>query len=181
MSATMRVTDFTANSKLFPEIPPVINVDARQFPVTVHFNKKTTLSDYVDEAFKKVSKIHQRLPPGCILVFLTGQDEIRMLSNKLYERFPTESNDLSRSNDSWNPRVKCSAKNMDVEIEDVDIEQEPDIQEPLNMDETMENSEESDFENDRVDDSSNNTTRNPLHVLPLFSLLPVRDQLRVFQ
>lgn len=181
MSATLRVTDFTANSRLFHEPPPVINVDARQFGVTVHFNKKTTLSNYVGEAFTKVSKIHQRLPPGGILVFLTGQDEIRMLSNKLYERFPPESKDPSRSNDIWNVRVKCSAKNMDVEIEDVDIEQEPDSRKALKMDETMENSEDSDFEDDQVDDFSNHTTRNPLHVLPLFSLLPVRDQLQVFQ
>src|SRR5208282_2608966 len=160
MSATMRVTDFTANSRLFPEPPPVINVDARQFPVTVHFNKKTAVSDYVDEAFKKVSKIHQRLPPGGILVFLTGQDEIRMLSNELRERFPTESKDSTRSDKSWNPRVKCSAKNMDVEIEDVDIEQDPDTQDDEKMDDPVESTEESDSDEDQGDDFSNKTTNN---------------------
>ena len=181
MSATMRVTDFTANNRLFPEPPPVINVDARQFPVAVHFNKKTALFDYVDEAFKKVSNIHQRLPPGGILVFLTGQDEIRMLSNKLHERFSTESKNSSRSDKSWNPRVKCSAKNMDVEIEDVDIERDPDNQEPERMDDSVDSSAESDFDKDQDDDFSKKTISNPLHVLPLFSLLPVAEQLQVFQ
>lgn len=181
MSATMRVTDFTANNRLFPEPPPVINVDARQFPVTVHFSKKTALLDYVDEAFKKVSKIHQKLPPGGILVFLTGQDEIRMLGNKLCERFPTNSKDSSRTDKNWNPRVKCSAKNMDVEIEDVDIEQDLNNQEAKKMDDPAESSAESDFEEDQDDDFSNKATNNPLHILPLFSLLPVAEQLQVFQ
>ncbi|KAG7263929.1 hypothetical protein CRUP_029269 [Coryphaenoides rupestris] len=36
MSATLRVEDFTDNKKLFPSPPPVIRVDARQFPAEVH-------------------------------------------------------------------------------------------------------------------------------------------------
>jgi ATP-dependent RNA helicase DHX37/DHR1 len=40
MSATLRVTDFTENARLFRSgPPPVINVESRQFPVTIHFNK----------------------------------------------------------------------------------------------------------------------------------------------
>ncbi len=36
MSATLRVEDFTNNRSLFPDsIPPVINIDARQFPVSI--------------------------------------------------------------------------------------------------------------------------------------------------
>jgi ATP-dependent RNA helicase DHX37/DHR1 len=179
MSATMRVTDFTANARLFPEPPPVVNVDARQFPVTVHFSKKTALANYVDEACKKVTKIHQRLPPGGILVFLTGQDEIRMLSNKLRERFPINSKTVTDEKE-WNPRVKCSAKNMDVEVEDVDIEQNTDVETRPTLDDGDETSDESDFEGFAAQ-PTDQSTNNPLHVLPLFSLLPVRDQLRVFQ
>ncbi|KAG9315882.1 P-loop containing nucleoside triphosphate hydrolase protein [Chiua virens] len=75
MSATLRVTDFAENKLLFPSAPPVINVSARQHPVTIHFNRRTS-SDYVKEAIKKTAKIHSRLPPGGILIFLTGQNEI---------------------------------------------------------------------------------------------------------
>lgn len=88
MSATLRVTDFTENKTLFSKPPPVINVDARQFPVSIHFNKRTP-DDYVGEAFKKVSKIHDRLPAGGILVFLTGQSEITHLCKLLRRKYPS--------------------------------------------------------------------------------------------
>lgn len=87
MSATLRVSDFTENKTLFPVIPPVINVNARQYPVAVHFNKKTPL-DHVGEAYKKITKIHERLPNGGILVFLTGQNEINQLCKQLRKRYP---------------------------------------------------------------------------------------------
>lgn len=53
MSATLRVEDFRDNKRLFPDPPPAISVDGRQYPVTIHFNKRT-LDDYVTEAYKKV-------------------------------------------------------------------------------------------------------------------------------
>ena len=54
MSATLRVEDFTENRRLFKAIPPVVKVDSRQFPVTIHFNKRTPLEGYLNEAYKKV-------------------------------------------------------------------------------------------------------------------------------
>ena len=54
MSATLRVTDFTENTALFPTPPPVISATSRQHPVTVHFSKQTELYDYLGETFKKV-------------------------------------------------------------------------------------------------------------------------------
>jgi ATP-dependent RNA helicase DHX37/DHR1 len=177
MSATMRVTDFTANSRLFPTPPPVINVDARQFSVSVHFNKRTAVENYVDEAFKKVSKIHQQLPPGGILVFLTGQDEIRNMCNQLRESFPVKSKVRLGDGNDWGPRVKCSAQQMDVEIEDMDMEYDGVNVDVDELEEDSEDSEEFDLKG-LVDGHS---TSGPLHVLPLFSLLPVVDQLRVFQ
>lgn len=64
MSATLRVEDFTDNQKLFRTPPPVVKVEARQFPVSIHFNKRTPLDDYTGEAFHKTCKIHRMLPPG---------------------------------------------------------------------------------------------------------------------
>lgn len=86
MSATLRVNDFVDNHRLFQSPPPIINVAARQHPVTVHFNRRTP-SDYVTEAIKKASKIHCRLPPGGILIFLTGQNEITGVCRKLEAKF----------------------------------------------------------------------------------------------
>ena len=86
MSATLRIGDFAENQALFPSPPPVINVAARHHPVTIHFNRRTP-SDYVNEAVKKTAKIHARLPPGGILIFLTGQNEITGVCRKLEARF----------------------------------------------------------------------------------------------
>lgn len=86
MSATLRVDDFTANPALFTTPPPVIHISARQHPVTLHFSRRT-VSDYVTEAYKKVCKIHSRLPPGGILVFMTGQSEIMGLCKKLEKKY----------------------------------------------------------------------------------------------
>ncbi|KAJ1505157.1 putative ATP-dependent RNA helicase DHR1, partial [Coelomomyces lativittatus] len=86
MSATLRVSDFTDNQKLFPTSPPVIHIETRQFPVTLHFSRITP-QDHVLEAFKKVCEIHAESPPGGILVFLTGQTEIYELIKKLKNKF----------------------------------------------------------------------------------------------
>lgn len=66
MSATLRVEDFTDNPKLFTTPPPVIKVDARQFSVSIHFNKRTPLEDYTGEVFHKTCKIHRMLPSGSL-------------------------------------------------------------------------------------------------------------------
>ncbi|EGF82706.1 hypothetical protein BATDEDRAFT_15818, partial [Batrachochytrium dendrobatidis JAM81] len=115
MSATLRVQDFTDNKALFPDgnPPPVIKVEGRQHKVVVHYNKITPEIDYVSEAFKKVSKIHKKLPPGAILVFVTGQQEVQ---------------DESEADKAFVPSVDLA----------------------------------------------------PVHVLPLYSMLPTKAQLQIF-
>lgn len=181
MSATLRVTDFTANAHLFPEPPPVINVEARQYPVTIHFSKKTNLDDYVTEAFKKVSKIHQRLPPGGILVFLTGQEEIRNLVKRLREKFPLPSNKVLDEGNEWAPPVKISAKNMDLELEDVDVDVDPSADNRTSNHSSDDDEDDSDLSDFEAAANESLTAAEPLYVLPLFSLLPVTEQLKIFQ
>ncbi|GLC69391.1 hypothetical protein PLESTF_000824800 [Pleodorina starrii] len=91
MSATLRTSDFTENKRLFTSPPPVINVPARQYPVTVHFSRRTEMQDYVSAAFRKVTRIHAELPPGGILVFLTGQREVEQLCRRLRAHYDTRS------------------------------------------------------------------------------------------
>ncbi|KAK1354268.1 RNA helicase [Heracleum sosnowskyi] len=83
MSATLRVEDFVSGNRIFFEPPPVIEVPARQYPVDIHFSKRTEIVDYVGQAYKKVLSIHKKLPPGGILVFVTGQREVEYLCQKL--------------------------------------------------------------------------------------------------
>jgi ATP-dependent RNA helicase DHX37/DHR1 len=85
MSATLRVSDFTENLQLFKDPPPVVEVDSRQHPVTVHFNRRTALDDWLLKTKRKVQKIHQELPPGGVLVFLTGKQEIDWMVTALRE------------------------------------------------------------------------------------------------
>ena len=88
MSATLRVEDLLQNRRLFPQPPPLINVPARQYPVTIHFNRVTEMHDYVGAAYRKVTKIHRELPRGGILVFLTGQREVEALVTRLRQAYP---------------------------------------------------------------------------------------------
>ena len=91
MSATLRTADFVDNRRLFPTQPPLITVPARQFPVTVHFARRTPQEGgehaYIDAAFRKVCRIHTELPAGGVLVFLTGQREVEALCRRLRRRF----------------------------------------------------------------------------------------------
>ncbi|XP_003705127.3 putative ATP-dependent RNA helicase kurz [Megachile rotundata] len=87
MSATLRVEELVENDRLFKQKPPVLSVESRQFPVTIHFNRRTN-RNYVADAFKKAVKIHTRLPDGGILIFLTGQKEVNNVVRKLRRAFP---------------------------------------------------------------------------------------------
>ncbi len=94
MSATLRVEDFRENKRLFPakfsKPPNFINVQARQYPVTVNYSKETKV-DYQESAFKKIIKIHNQLPSGGILVFLTGKKEINYMCQRLRLHFKSKS------------------------------------------------------------------------------------------
>lgn len=82
MSATLDIDGvFAGQGSLFP-FSRVVNVPARQYPVTVHFARQTNVN-YEQEAFRKVLQIHQELPPGGILVFLTGYREVTNLVHRL--------------------------------------------------------------------------------------------------
>jgi len=95
MSATLRLHDFTQNARLFPRPPPVLSVDARQYPVSVHFHKFTPLHDWQGHVLKMLTKMHAKLPMGGsgsgsgggILVFLTGKEEIEAVLAKLRALF----------------------------------------------------------------------------------------------
>ena len=113
MSATLRVEDFTQNDRLFKRkelIPPVIKVDSRQFSVAVHFNKHT-YEDYLAEAFRKVCKIHRRLPEGGILIFVTGQQEVNVLCNKLKKTFPNKSHHTELNGAENSEQAKGKGRN----------------------------------------------------------------------
>ncbi|KAJ2404457.1 putative ATP-dependent RNA helicase DHR1, partial [Coemansia sp. RSA 2530] len=229
MSATLRVDDFVKNARLFPTPPPVINVQSRQHSVRVHFNRRTPApGQHVSEVVSKVAKIHQRLPDGGILVFLTGQAEITYVCKKLREQFPTLEERLALEQQeeqrkqargkrrgargaSHNKPTAMAANGLEagVENEDVDIgdydmftadgELNDDFK--LDSDSDSEEDEEIILGGDDHEETALLLSENlktavakpmaagsgseddhpaPLFVLPLYSLLPADQQLKVF-
>ncbi|CAH6718665.1 probable ATP-dependent RNA helicase DHR1 [[Candida] jaroonii] len=175
MSATLRVSDFAENKTLFKSPPPIVKVSARQYPVSTHFSRHTNY-DYQEEAFKKVCKIHQRLPPGGILIFLTGQNEITNMVKRLKAEFPFPKKQSRFNKEEEDVKVLIDSKNADVEAEDIDlgIKQRLDGEE----DDYDSESDEEGFEETLED---HQTPNDPLHVLPLYSLLPTEKQMKVFE
>ncbi|KAL6930392.1 related to Probable ATP-dependent RNA helicase DHR1 [Hanseniaspora guilliermondii] len=201
MSATLRVADFSENTNLFSVPPPIINVESRQFPVANHFNKKTPY-DYQEEAFKKACKIHQKLPKGGILIFMTGQQEILQMCKKLRKEFPFPEELNKKKNNrrgKKNVNIKVDANKEDIEVEDMDLSIKVDYKEDQEKkskyyeDDLKAEDLDDEVDSDMIDESSDEeegfdeeldedqTPNDPLYVLPLYSLLPTKEQLKVFE
>ena len=80
-SATLDAVKF---SSYFYEAP-IFTIPGRSHPVDILYIKEAE-SDYLDAALVAVTQIHLTEPPGDILVFLTGQEEIDTSCEILYER-----------------------------------------------------------------------------------------------
>lgn len=196
MSATLRVSDFAENKTLFATTPPIIHIGARQHPVTTHFSRRTT-HDYVNEAYKKVAKIHARLPMGGILVFLTGQGEITSLCRKLERRYGKNAieqrkakvssrDEAARRWENGEDESRDGGKNAaegNLELEDLDLGVEDDLAADVDDGDPEEDPEALDSDDEGIDERlgiDKEQTEVPLHVLPLYSLLSNEQQLRVF-
>lgn len=64
---------------------PIFTIPGRTFPVEVLYTKEPE-TDYLDSSLITVMQIHLSEPPGDILLFLTGQEEIDTSCEILYER-----------------------------------------------------------------------------------------------
>ncbi|KIJ64431.1 hypothetical protein HYDPIDRAFT_28376 [Hydnomerulius pinastri MD-312] len=193
MSATLRVSDFAENKTLFPSPPPVINVSARQHPVTIHFNRRTP-SDYVNEAIKKTAKIHSRLPPGGILIFLTGQNEISGVCRKLEARFSRKAIESKRRrrqvvdassffmDEPPDPPTKnVTAADVVLEAEDVELGTGgQDLALDVDDGAADEDPEALDSDDEEAPGDIEDSDL-PMHIVPLYSLLPSDKQMRVFE
>lgn len=194
MSATMRVEDFLENAKLFKSPPRLIHVPTRQFPVQIHFSKVTP-ENYVLAAYKKAVQIHRKLPPGGILIFLTGQQEVRTLVNKLKLSFPKRSNEFAKTKsasekDNFSKKRRKGRNQKSPQLKTFDLDKIKAL--PLKSGEHDEEEEclsedsdefgigEGDNELSTEWDVENfNENDEPLHVLPLYSMLSSIEQQKV--
>ena len=82
------VTSATLDADKFSEYfnkCPIFSIPGRTFPVEIMYSREPE-SDYLDAALTTVMQIHLTEPPGDILVFLTGQEEIDTSCEILFER-----------------------------------------------------------------------------------------------
>ena len=82
------VTSATMNAEKFSEFfgnVPIFLIPGRTFPVDISFSKNPC-DDYVDAAIKQAITIHISQPPGDILIFMTGQEEIETVCDVLPEK-----------------------------------------------------------------------------------------------
>eukprot|EP00882_Tetradesmus_deserticola_P004928 GHRQ01005192.1.p1 GENE.GHRQ01005192.1~~GHRQ01005192.1.p1 ORF type:complete len:636 (+),score=353.65 GHRQ01005192.1:179-1909(+) len=82
------VTSATLDSQKFATFfgnAPVYTIPGRTFPVDTLWSR-TPQEDYVEAAVKQAMAIHLRDPPGDILIFMTGQEEIEATCFSLSER-----------------------------------------------------------------------------------------------
>uniref|UniRef100_A0A3P9N5R6 RNA helicase n=1 Tax=Poecilia reticulata TaxID=8081 RepID=A0A3P9N5R6_POERE len=80
-SATLDTERFSC----FFDEAPVFRIPGRRFPVDIFYTKAPE-ADYLDACVVSVLQIHVTQPPGDILVFLTGQEEIEACCEMLQER-----------------------------------------------------------------------------------------------
>ncbi|KAJ1526803.1 hypothetical protein ONE63_008374 [Megalurothrips usitatus] len=82
------VTSATLDAMKFSQYffaAPIFTIPGRTFPVEVLYTKEPE-TDYLDASLITVMQIHLREPPGDILLFLTGQEEIDTACEILFER-----------------------------------------------------------------------------------------------
>ena len=80
-SATLDAEKF---SSYFNECP-ILSIPGRTFPVEIMYSREPE-TDYLDAALTTVMQIHLTEPPGDILLFLTGKEEIDSSCEIIYER-----------------------------------------------------------------------------------------------
>lgn len=180
MSATLRISDFTENKRLFRgEPPPLIKAEGRQYTVTNHFARRTQ-RDYVEEMYRKVVRGHRKLPKGGMLIFLTGQSEIAHLAKRLKQAFSS-----TQGQDAHVGKVHISPADAPLETEDIELGMKSedaqdydgsDSEDSVIMGLDDEDDNEFDIEEEKPEDAVMK-----VHVLPLYSQLPTNQQLRVFE
>ena len=178
MSATLQMANLTANTNLFRTgTPPLLRIEGRQYPVKIHFSRRTQ-RDYCEEMFHKICKGHKKLPPGGMLVFLTGESEIVTLIDRLRQTFPTHQRSCSGKHLS-----QIATGDAPLEAEDLPSESDNATIGSLTDHEEEDESDREPMTDDEFATEGEGEAAAPstIYPLPLYSKLPTEKQLRVFE
>ncbi|MCP9258257.1 putative ATP-dependent RNA helicase rha-2 [Dirofilaria immitis] len=182
MSATLHLDDFR-NKRLFPtSLPPVLSIDTRQYPVSVHFERQTP-ENYLTAAFYKICEIHEHKSPGTILVFLSGKLEVMALLKWLVERYAI------RKKEKVVGRKKLKQNQLEMEemnkLEKIEKAADERLDDDRFVDADLDcgdsDSEISEFNFCPAASGPRNSSAPPLFCLPLYSLLSSKKQQRIFE
>lgn len=156
------------------------------------------------EAFKKVLQIHSRLPEGGILIFLTGQQEIQHLCRQLQDYDKKQKRKLARQK-SAAPAGGPPTPDDAGEVQDTnaaasnELSSDSDLSDAQPAGNESSGSDSSDDDSHSVDSEGSRDSKTsqrsgtdakskseqqpyqPLHVLPLFAMMPRKQQVAVFQ
>lgn len=162
--------------------------------MTTHFNKITP-DDYLSEAYNKVCKIHRNMPKtGGILVFLTGQQEVITLCQKLRRTFPFNENSVAQQKEKEdNLELKRLSRKESKKLRRVKPKTLADISPIIDLDTYGQDIDLADDASDNEDDEIGTnevdglnddlvvSCSDPLYVLPLFSHLNEKRQRKIFE
>ena len=90
------VTSATLDAVKFSEYffeAPIFTIPGRTFPVEILYSREPE-TDYLDASLITIMQIHLNEPPGDILLFLTGQEEIDTACEVLFERMKSMGSDI---------------------------------------------------------------------------------------
>eukprot|EP00957_Ditylum_brightwellii_P201207 15324562-Ditylum_brightwellii.AAC.1 len=171
MSATLRVEDFTANPRLFPGSPPaVVTVPGRTFPVTIHHSKVTELDDHgKQEIIRMVNRLRKSLCPktgGKRKVERCKDSSVPLPDNGEMDMVGDGSDGLRDMDDDEIDGDFFQKDNVDDDYDDMSSGEDNEIDAKTE-------------ENENAGDSSDEGPKNVL-ILPLYSMLSVEEQARVF-
>ena len=135
----------------------------------------------------KTCKIHRKLPPGGILIFLTGKQEVVRMVNRLREKLCPKADKKKIQNSrqiNESAFTECTPTNealdgfRDMDDEEVDGDL---FQEGVDGDDDFDEAEQDDnVFADSVQEGENDKRPKKVRVLPLYSMLSVDEQAKVF-
>lgn len=179
MSATMEISSLLESPRLFKDsAPPVLQVEGRQYNIMEHFARRTR-RDYVEEVVDKVSRGHRKLPPGAMLVFMTGADEIRVVERKLAQAFSGREAKPHDVAESFGQRQEYFEAEIHASDEASDSEVEIDMGD--NGRHQFAHAGEDHRTQTMIGEIGQSKTPLEPHILPLYAALPAAQQQKVFQ
>ena len=174
---------YTTTTKTTTTTTTTTQVSGRTHPVTLHHARATALELWEEEVLKTCARAHRSLPAGGMLVFMTGRRDVERLVSELRRRFSPRALDERRKKRARRRRGRRGqADGGEDAEEEEDMEagkgqgEGEDKEEEEELEGKGKEEEEGDDDEEAADESAG-----PAHIVPLYSMLPPREQMKAFE